>query len=70
MVAEGQRPLECIVCGRSAPVLSASGLCPRCFHTFEELATRIEGRGWRIRELESAYVPAAPDYPLDSAVTH
>lgn len=58
MVAEALRPMECIVCGRSAPVLSASGLCPRCFHTFEELATRIEGRGWRTRELEAAYAPA------------
>lgn len=61
MVAEGIRPLECIVCGRSAPVLSASGLCPRCFHTFEELAVRIEGRSWRQRELELAYEPAGSD---------
>jgi len=58
MVAEVLRPMECIVCGRMAPILSATGLCPRCFHTFEELATRIEGESWRARELEAAYVPA------------
>ncbi len=58
MVTGSLRPLECIVCGRSAPILSASGLCPRCFHTFEQIATRIEGDGWRSKELDLAYLPA------------
>lgn len=59
MVAESLRPLECVVCGRVAPVLSASGLCPRCFHTFEQIATRIEGQDWREKELDLAYVPVS-----------
>jgi hypothetical protein len=70
MVAEALRPLECVVCGRVAPVLSASGLCPRCFHAFEELATRIEGEAWRIRELEHAYAPSATDGSWATASVH
>jgi hypothetical protein len=70
MVAEALRPLECIVCGRSAPVLSASGLCPRCFNAFEELATRIEGGSWRLRELEDAYVPSEYESFIPASEPH
>jgi len=59
MVAESMSPLECVICTRIAPILSASGLCPRCFHTFEQVAERIESERWRSRELEHAYVPAS-----------